>query len=170
MTDIIRAMNPAAPLATEDAARAAARVSAIGMVIGAINTAVGAWYASTPAASEAAARAVENFTGQAPNAAQLQSQAQMALYFAAALVVLQLILAAVQWRKPSGVLPILFLVLVVWGLGGSILALVMPMFGGGQPVWLTVFTLVALLIAAILHIAGIRGASALGKFREAQAY
>lgn len=170
MSDIIRAMNPAAALGTEDAARAAARVSAIGMVIGTINTAVGAWYASTPAASEAAARVVENLTGQAPDAAQLQSQAQMGLYFAGALVVLQLALAAVQWRKPNGVLPILFLVLAVWGLGGAVLALAMPMFAGGQPVWLTVFTLVTLLLASVLHIAGIRGASALGKFRDAQAY
>ncbi|MBU1384370.1 MAG: hypothetical protein KJ916_05905 [Alphaproteobacteria bacterium] len=163
-------MNPAGALATEDAARAAAQVSAIGMVIGAIHTAVGAWYASTPAASEATARVIEEFTGQAPEPAQLASQAQMGLYLAGALVVLQLILAAVQWRKPNVALPILFLVLVVWGLGGSILALVMPMFGGGQPMWLTLFTLVTMLIAAIMHIAGIRGASALGKFRDAQAY
>lgn len=170
MTEIIRAMNPAAPLPTEDAARAAARVSAIGMVIGAVNTAVGAWYASTPAASEAAARVIEDFTGQAPNPAQLASQAQMGLYLAGAIVLLQLVLAAVQWRKPNGVLPILFLVLVVWALGGSLLGLVMPMFGGGQPVWLTVFTLVTMLAAAILHIAGIRGANALARFRAAQAY
>jgi len=170
MTDIIKAMNPAAPLATEDAARAAARVSAVGMVIGAISTAVGGWYASTPAASAAAARMIEDFTGQTPDAAQLASQTQMGLYLAGALVVLQLILAAVQWSKPNGVLPIVFLVLVVWGLGGSILALTMPMFGGGQPVWLTVFTLATMLIAAVLHIAGIRGAGALAKFRDAQAY
>ena len=170
MTDIIGAMNPTAPLTTEDAALGAAKVSAIGMIIGAINQAVGGWYASTPAASEAAARVIGDLTGQTPDPAQLAQQAQMGLYLTGAFVVLQLILAAVQWRKPNGVLPILFLVLVVWALGGAILALMMPAFGGGQPMWLTVFTLVTMLVAALLHIAGIRGASALKKFREAEAY
>ena len=170
MTDIIRAMNPAAALTTEDAARAAAKVSAVGMVIGAINQAVGGWYASTPAASEGAARVIEDLTGRAPDAAQLASQVQMGLYITVALVALHLILAAVQWRKPNVALPILFLVLVVWGLGGAVLALTTPVFSGGQPTWLTAFTLVAMLIAAVLHISGIRGASALARFRAAQAY
>ena len=169
MTDIIGAMNPAAPLTTEDAALSAAKVSAIGMVIGAINQAVGGWYASTPAASEAAARVIGDLTGQTPDPAQLAQQAQMGLYLTGAFVVLQLILAAVQWRKPNTVLPILFLVLVIWALGGAALALVVPAFGGGQPIWLTVFTLVMMLLAAILHIAGIRGASALKKFRDGEA-
>ena len=60
MTDIIGAMNPTAPLTTEEAALGAAKVSAIGMVIGAISQAVGGWYASTPAASEAAALSAAN--------------------------------------------------------------------------------------------------------------
>ena len=144
MTDIIGAMNPTAPLTTEEAALGAAKVSAIGMVIGAIN--------------------------QTPEPAQLAQQAQMGLYFTGALVLLQLILAAVQWKKPNSVLPILFLVLVIWALGTGLLALVSPMFSGGQPIWLTAFTVVMMLIAAVLHIAGIRGANALNKFREAQAY
>ena len=170
MTDIIGAMNPTAPLTTEEAALGAAKVSAIGMVIGAISQAVGGWYASTPAASEAAARAIENLTGQTPEPAQLGQQAQMGLYFTGALVLLQLILAAVQWKKPNSVLPILFLVLVIWALGTGLLAQVSPMFSGGQPIWLTAFTLVMMIVAAILHIAGIRGASAMNKFRDAQAY
>jgi hypothetical protein len=159
-------MNPTAKLDTEDAALGAARASAVGVVIGAINSAVTGWYASTPEGSAALARAMENLTGQAPEA----SQTQTGLYFTGALVVLQLGLAAVQWMKPNSIIPILFLVLVVWGLGTSILALTMPAFGGTQPMWLTVFTVVTMLLAAIMHIAGIRGASALAKFREARAY
>ncbi|MBI2260431.1 MAG: hypothetical protein HYU62_02050 [Caulobacterales bacterium] len=170
MTDIIGAMNPTAPLTTESAALGAAKVSAIGMIIGAINQAVGGWYASTPEASEAAARVIENLTGQTSDPAQLAQQAQMGLYLTGAFVVLQLILAAVQWRKPNGVLPIVFLVLVVWALGTGLLALVAPAFSGGQPIWLTVFTVVMMLVAAVLHIAGIRGANALKTFREAETY
>jgi hypothetical protein len=166
MTDIIKAMNPTATLDTEEAALAAAKVSAVGVVIGAINSAVTGWYASTPEGSAALAQAMESLTGQAPD----PGQAQTGLYFTGALVVLQLILAAVQWLKPNSIIPILFLVLVVWGLGSAILSLTVPAFGGSQPMWLTVFTLVAMLLAAIMHIAGIRGASALAKFREARAY
>ena len=165
MSDLIKAMNPTAQLTTEEAALAAARVSAVGMVIGAINQAVAGWYASTPAAAEAASRMVEQFTGEAPDPAALAQQSQIGLGVAGAFVVLQLILAFVQWRKPNQVLPILFLVLVIWGLGGACIALFVPAFSGGQPMWLTVFTLVALLIAAIMHIAAIRGASALDKIR-----
>src|SRR5215217_4579111 len=117
MTDLIKAMNLTARLDTEDAALAAAKVSGVGMVIGAIHQAVGGWYASTPAAQEAAARLVEQFTGQTPEPAALAQQAQLGLYMAGGLTVLQLILAAVQWRKPNMVLPILFLVLVIWALG-----------------------------------------------------
>jgi uncharacterized membrane protein YwaF len=62
-------------------------------------------------------------------------------------------------------LPIIFLVLVIWALGGSVLALAMPAIGGTQPMWLTLFTLITMLIAAIMHIAGIRGTSALDKLR-----
>jgi hypothetical protein len=165
MTSLINAMNPTAKLDTEDAALAAAKVSAVGMVIGAIHQAVGGWYASTPAAQEAAAGMVEQLTGQAPDAAALAQQSQLGLYMAGGLVALQLILAAVQWRKPNMVLPILFLVLVIWALGGAALALAMPNLAANQPLWLTVFSLVTMIIAAITHIAGIRGASALDKIR-----
>lgn len=172
MSDLIKAMNPTAQLTTEDAALAAARVSAVGMVIGAINQAVAGWYASTPAAAEGAARMVEQLTGQAPDPAALAQQSQMGLIVAGVFVVLHLILAFVQWRKPNQVLPILFLVLVIWGLGGACIALFVPAFAGSQPVWLTVLSLVLLLIAAITHIASIRGVSALDKIRTqaAQTY
>ncbi|MBW8302706.1 MAG: hypothetical protein K0M78_01910, partial [Brevundimonas sp.] len=170
MTDMVRAMTPTATLTTEDAALGAAKISAVGVVIGAVNSAVTGWYASTPEGTAAAGRMVESLTGQAPDAAQLAGQAQMGLYFTGALVLLQLGLAVVQWVKPNGVIPIVFLVLVVWALGSSALALAMPGLGGSQPMWLTLFTLVTMLFAATMHIAGIRGAGALRKFREAQAY
>jgi hypothetical protein len=165
MTDLIKAMNPTAPLTTEEAALGAARVSAVGMVIGAIHQAVGAWYASTPQASETAAKMVEQMTGQAPDAAAMAQQGQVGVMLGGGLVVLQLILAAVQWKKPNMALPIIFLILVIWALGGACLALAMPALGGVQPMWLTLFTVVTMVIAAVTHIASIRGASALDKIR-----
>jgi hypothetical protein len=169
MTDLIKAMNPTAPLTTEETALAAARVSAVGMVIGAINQAVAGWYASTPEGAAGAAGVVEQFTGQAPDAAAMAQQAQTSLMMAGGIVVLHLILAAVQWRKPNQALPILFLVLVIWGLGTSCISLFVPAFAAGQPMWLTVFSIVLLLVAAIAHIASIRGVSALDRIRTSAA-
>lgn len=165
MTDLIKSMNPTAPLTTEALALGAAKVSAVGMVIGAIRDAASAWYASTPEASAAAAKMVEQMTGQTPDAAQLAQQSQFGLIIGGGLIVLQLILAAVQWKKPNMVLPIIFLVLVIWALGMGLLALVVPAFGAAQPMWLTLFTVVTMVIAAVTHIASIRGASALDKIR-----
>ena len=169
MTDWIKAMNLTAPLTTEEAALAAAKVSAVGIVIGAIHQAVGAWYASTPEAAAGAAAMVEQLTGQTPDPAALAQQSQLGLMFGGALIVLALILAFVQWRKPNTVLPILFLILVIWALGGACLALAMPAFSGGQPMWLTIFSVVTMAIAVIMHIASIRGVSALNKIRMAAA-
>ena len=169
MTDIIKAMNPTAPLITEEAALAAAKVSAVGIVVGAVHQAVGAWYASTPAAAAAAATMVEELTGQTPDPAALAQQSQMGLMFGGVLIVIALVLAFVQWRKPNMVLPILFLVLVIWSLGTAALALVIPAMAGGQPLWLTIFSVVTMALAAIMHVASIRGVSALNKIRMAAA-
>lgn len=161
MTDIIKAMNPTAPLTTEEAAFGAARVSAVGMVIGALFQAVGGWYATTPEASAAAGRLIENLTGQVPTAEQLAASAQQGAIVAGCLTVLQLGFAAWQWKKPNIVLPIIFLILCIWALGTNALSLAM----GAQPLHLSLFAIVCMLIATVTHIAGIRGASALSKIR-----
>lgn len=162
MTDIIKAMNPTAPLNTEEAALAAAKVSAVGMVIGAIHQAVGGWYSTTPEAAAAGARLVEKLTGQTPTAEQMAASAQQGMMMAVGLVVLQLGFAFWQWKKPNIVLPILFLVLCIWGLGTSALGMAM---GAEQPLYLSVFSILAMLIAVVTHIASIRGNSALSKIR-----
>lgn len=162
MTDIIKAMNPTAPLNTEEAALAAAKVSAVGILIGAIHQAVGGWYASTPEATAAAGRLVERLTGQTTTPEQMAASAQQGMVIAGVFVVLQLGLAAWQWKKPNIALPILFLVLCIWGLGTSGLGLAM---GAEQPLYLSLFSVIAMLIAVVMHIAGIRGASALSKIR-----
>lgn len=165
MTDLIKSMNPTAPLTTEALALGAAKVSAVGMVIGAIRDVAAAWYASTPEASAAAAKMVEQMTGQAQAPEKMAQNAQFGLYIAGFFILLQLVLAFVQWKKPNMVLPIIFLVLVIWALGMGLLALVVPAFGAAQPMWLTLVTVVTMVIAAVTHIASIRGASALDKIR-----
>lgn len=169
MSDLIKAMNPTASLTTEQAALDAARISAVGMVLGAVNQAAAGWYASTDAGMAAASGVVEKMLGQAPSAEQMASQAQTGVMMTGVLVVLQLGLAAVQWRKPNGVLPIIFLILVIWGFGTACLALFVPVFAAAQPLWLTLMTVVLMAIAAITHIASIRGVSALNRIRMAAA-
>lgn len=169
MSDLIKAMNPGASLATEQTALAAARISAVGMVLGAINQAIAGWYASTDAGMEAARGMVEQMLGKAPSTEQLAQQAQFGLMTTGFLVLLQLGLAAVQWRKPNGVLPLIFLIFGIWGLGTALLALVMPAVAVAQPLWLTLLTVVLMAIAVTTHIASVRGASALSKIRTAAA-
>lgn len=169
MTDWIKASNPAAPITTEQAALDAARVSAVGMVLGAISQAAAGWYASTDAGMEASRAMVEQMLGQAPSPVEQAAQAQTGLIVTGVFILLQLGLAALQWRKPNGVLPIIFLILVIWGLGTASLAFFVPAVSGAQPLWLTLMTVALLAIAAITHIASIRGVSALNKIRMAAA-
>ena len=169
MTDLIKAMNPTASLTTEQTALDAARVSAVGIVLGAINQAAGGWYASTDAGIEAARGMVEQMLGQAPTVEEAAQQAQTGLIVTGVFVLLQLGLAAVQWRKPNGVLPLIFLILVIWGLGTASLGFFLPAISAAQPFWLTLSTVILLAVAAITHIASIRGVSALNKIRMAAA-
>lgn len=165
MTDWAKAMNPTAPLTTEDAALAAAKVSAFGILAGVVNQAISGWYATTPEAQAAAARMVENLTGQPVDPAALAQQSQIGLYMTGGFIVLQLGLAFWQWAKPNIVLPILFLILMIWGLGTGLLALFMPTMGGGQPLWLSLTVVLLMLFGVITQVSGIRGASALSKIR-----
>lgn len=165
MTDIIKAMNPAAPLTTEESALAAAKVGAVGLGLGAINQAVAGWYSSTPAAQQAAARMVEDLTGQVTEPAALAQQAQMGLVITGVVVLLHIGLAVVQWRKPNNIIPILFLVLSIWGLGGAVLGFAVKSFGAAQPLWLGILTIVLLGAAVVSYVASMRGVSALDKIR-----
>jgi hypothetical protein len=98
----------------------------------------------------------------------------MAIGFGGFLIVCQLILGLVQWFKPNIVIPILFTVLVVYGLGtgiwGMMMAGQMGLEAAAGPAWQIYGGLAVMVIELILHIAGIRGASAMNKFRDAQAY
>lgn len=165
MSDLIKAMNPTATLTTEPVALDAARVSAVGMVLGAINQAIAGWYASTDAGVAAARGMVEQMLGEAPSAEQMAQQAQSGLIMTGVLVVIQLGLAALQWRKPNGILPIIFLILVIWGLGTSLLAFFVPAISAVQPLWMTLLTIALMAVAAITHIASIRGVGALNRIR-----
>jgi hypothetical protein len=168
MTDWIKAIHPMAVLDTEAQALAATRASSIGMIIGAGRDAILAWYAAN-AGAEATRLAVDQMTQRPETAEQMQAATQIGLAGTAVMVVLQLALAVVHWRKPSSLLPLVFLMLVVWALGTGALAFVYAVGSQGmasQPMGLIVMTLVTMSAAVFLHATAIRGAGRLAEIRK----
>jgi len=168
MTDWAKAMNPTSPLTTEDEALGAARASAIAIFLGVIWGIVGVLYLMSGAGQEAMAAALAQ-SGGSPEAANMTGMmSQVALWMSVFFVVLQLILGFVQWTKPNKVIPILFIILVVYGLGSTALGQVMAgelPEAAQSPMWMIVGGYVVLVIELVLHIAGVRGASKLDQLR-----
>lgn len=170
MTNWLGLISPTARLDSRAVALTATRLSAVGMVIGAARDVVLALY-STSDGAEAARAMVETVAGRPYTPEQMELATQLGLAGAAAAIVLQLVLAVVQWRRPTSVLPLIFLVLVVWALGSGVVALInMPAVaaagGVSPPLWLIVMTLVCMSAAALLHINAIRAATALAGFHK----
>ncbi|MFA4892241.1 hypothetical protein [Brevundimonas sp.] len=174
MTDWIRASNPTTPISTEGEAIAAARASAIAIFLGVLWGVIGIIYLMT-AGQALMEAAVAQATAQNPETAGMAAMmAQGLLGLSIAFVVIQLIVGLVQWFKPNIVIPIIFAILVAFGLITGLMAA----FGVGQPegaaavaapAWQTWGGLVILVVQLVLHIAGIRGAQKLDKLRFAAA-
>lgn len=175
MTDWVKASNPTAPIANEAEATAAARASAIAIVIGVLWGIYGVIYLMTDGAAVMQAAMAETMA-QNPDAAAMpgmgEAVTQLALWSGVAVVVIQIVLALVQWFKPNVVIPIIFTIMVVYGLGSTALSLVLMgdnPAAAMTPMWQIVVGFIVMVIELILHIAGIRGGNALGKFRRAAA-
>lgn len=175
MTDMVRAMNPTATISNAEEARAAARASAIAIFLGVVWGIIGIAWLMGPGAAVMDAAMAEAAASSPEAAGMADMMAGAAVGVAGFMIVIQLILGLVQWFKPNIVIPILFTVLVVYGLGSSALGMVMAGqmdlgAAAATPAWQTWGGIVLMVIQLILHISGIRGANALGKFRDAQAY
>lgn len=166
MTDWIKAINPSAPITTEGEAVAAARASAIGVALGAVVGIIGV--VQMIAMKDQMAAAAAAAAGSDPAVASVAvATTQAMLYAGIGFVVIQAIIAAVQWLKPNIIIPILFLVLVIGGFALGMIGQMMP-----SPVerpevasWQLALTGIVALVQTILHISGIRGASKLDKLR-----
>ena len=176
MTDMVRAINPTATISNAEEAKAAARASAIAIFLGVIWGIIGIVWLMGPGAAVMEA-AMADAAASSPEAAGMTGMMSgAAIGIAGFMVLIQLILGLVQWFKPNIVIPILFTVLVVYGLGSTVLSMVMAdqldlgAAAAATPAWQTWGGIVLLVVQLIMHIAGIRGANALGKFRNAQAY
>lgn len=174
MTDWIKASNPSATITTEAEATAAARASALAIFLGVIWGAVGVFLLMSGGSAEIEA-AMAQASADAPEMAGMGAMAmQIAMWSAIGLCVIQLVLGLVQWAKPNIVIPIIFAILVAFGLVSGVFGLMMAGQEGmpdtaATPSWQIYVGLVILVIQMVMHIAGIRGARALDRIRMAAA-
>lgn len=170
MTDWVRASNPTAPITNEAEATAAARASAIAIFLGVLWGIVGIIYLMT-AGQAVMEAAMAQAAADAPEMADMTGfMTQATLWMSVGFVVIQLVLGLVQWARPNIVIPIIFLILVAFGLVSGVFGLMMAGQDGmpesaAAPVWQVWGGLVVLVVQLVLHIAGIRGASKLDKLR-----
>lgn len=171
MTSVAHMLNPAAPLRTEEEARAAAGAGTVSLIISGLMSAAGAAMivGRVDELKRAAMEEAARFADQSPNtAAMLQGMVESGMVeWAVALVAVwaagQLLLAAVHWRRPGSFIPILFIVLLTYRLGDRMLGLAQ----GGEGGWATFATVILIVVCLVLHIQAVRGASRLAALRRA---
>jgi hypothetical protein len=170
MTDWVRASNPTAPITNEAEAIAAARASAIAIFLGVIWGIVGVVYLMTGGQAVLEATMAQAAADSPEMEGMTGVMTQLALWLAIGVVVIQLVLGLVQWAKPNIVIPIVFLLLVLFGLVSGLMGLMiqgqegMPQ-AAATPAWQLWGGLVIMIVQTIMHIAGIRGARQLDKLR-----
>ena len=165
MTDWIKASNPAAPITTEAEAISAARVSAIAIFLGVLYGVV-----SLMVGMDAVRAGVEAQMAANPQPGMTSDMLiNIALGMGVFFILVQLVLGWVQWAKPNIVIPIIFVILVVWGLVQIPLSMQtaasMGIDAPQSPIWMTVVAVAVMLVQLVMHIAGIRGARQLDKLR-----
>lgn len=170
MTDWVKASNPTSPITTEAEALAAARASALAIFLGVLWGIVGVIYLVT-AGQALMDAAMAQAAVDSPEVAGMSGiVTQAAIWMAVLVVVIQLVLGFVQWTKPNIVIPIIFVILVAFGLVSTVTTAMgvgqadVPA-GAAAPQWQIWVGLIILVIQLVMHIAGIRGARALDKIR-----
>lgn len=159
MSDLIKAMNPAAPISNEAEATAAARSSAISIFIGVVVGIVSVvWTLMNPEIMQQAVAQAAADSPEAAAAAEIGATAGM--WIGGIVVLIQLAFAVVQWRDPKKWIAILFIVLIALGI---LQAAAAPMLAGMMPdapvvpMWQIALSLVIMVIQVVLHVAGLRG-------------
>jgi len=156
------AMNPTAPIEDMETAVAAARASAIAIALGVVWGMIVLIYTLT-GGQAAMQAALAQAAADGPEAtAMAGAVGSFAIGLMIFFIVVQVILGLVQWFKPNNVIPILFIILVIYGLGSGALSLMMAgslPANAATPMWVTVGGFVVMIIELILHISGVRGAS-----------
>ncbi|HEV2082503.1 MAG TPA: hypothetical protein VGR32_08605 [Brevundimonas sp.] len=164
-------INPLAPLRGEGEARAAAGASSVALVISGAMSAVGAVLMSqhVDAMRMAASEEARRFAEQSPQTSAIlqgmveNGMVEMGVVIVAAWAVLQVLAAALHWRRPGSFIPIVFLVLLVYRLGDRLLELVL------KPAEASAWTLIGvplLALCILLHAVALRGVSRMAQLRR----
>lgn len=158
MSNLIKAMNPSAPITNEAEATAAARSSAIAIFIGVVVGIASVIWLMTNPQDLSAALSQQGMSGSEAETAAAMG-AQIGLWSAGITAVIQLIFGVLQWKSPKKWIAILFLVLIALGVLSTVAAPLMAGMPGAVavPLWQTVLSLVILVIQTVLHVAGLRG-------------
>lgn len=175
MNDWIKWLNPTAPIGSQPEALSAARASAVAIFVGVAWGCFGIIWLMTAgkAGMDAAMAQAAADTPEAAGMMGVMTGAAIgaALFF----VVVQAILGFVQWKWPNIVIPIIFVILVAYGLVTSLLGLMMmsnpdvAAAAAANPIWMTALSIVILVAQLLWHVAGIRGARALDRYKSTAA-
>lgn len=169
MSDWLKAMNPSSPITTEAEAERAARASAISIFIGVVVGLISlAWTFANPQIMQ---DAMTQAGGSGMGEAEMAAAGQIAMYTAAFMVALQVVLGIVQWRNPGKFIAILFLVLLAYGLLST---LATPMLASSMPnmpvvpIWQLALSVVIMVVQLVLHITGLKGIKQLDRIQMEQ--
>lgn len=161
MVHLLKTINPATRIETEADARDVARGSSVAL-----------WLSAARYAAVSGAMLVNFESVRATAASQIEAMGTAAspdlvaygIVGGPALLALIEIGAGIwQWKRPGVVVPIIWLLLVAYGAFEFVSA-------GASLAGYGAVVAILLIVSAVLHASAIRGASALAKFRHAQAY
>ncbi|HEY1072817.1 hypothetical protein [Brevundimonas sp.] len=139
--------NPFGPVDSSSTAQAMARLSALGF-----------WLWAAMGLMQAG---LVWFGADVGQAAFRGATTGFAIFFAGAAAVLGLM----QWRRPNRVMPVFGLAWALYELSSFGVGLLVgaPLGVAGVPAWGSAVAAVAVLVCAILHVGGLRGAAALAR-------
>lgn len=160
MTDLWKTINPMTPIVTEDDARAVARGSAIALWLSAARYGVAA--VSLMVNFEAVRALAAANVAQMPGGPPVEAAAYGIMAGPILIAAVEIGAGIWQWKRPGVVVPIIWLMLLAFGVYNFLAAgASLAGFGG----------LIALqmLISAVLHASGLRGGLALSRFRSPEA-
>lgn len=178
MSDWIQALGPRAAYDSEAQALKGARWTAIALGITAAVGAVQAWHITRrgPEIIEAM-RATAAGQAQTPEMAAAadamlgQGTVDMMIMTGAGMAALALLLGLFQWFRPNRVIPLICLLLAVYGVVSGLVGALMAGASGltatqGIEPWSQYLGYGSLVVTLFMHIAGLRGASALKRLRD----
>lgn len=161
----LRALNPQAALETEAEALTAARASSVTLWLSGAK-----WISAAILSIGDMPRIKAAMINGSGTGSQIQDlvgngMAEVTVAITAAIGLFQVMLGGVQWRAPTTVIPIIFLILAAYGLMSVLWSQFTGGYGAGVglSMILSYFTLV---VAVVFHSIGLRGSARLEKLHR----